>query len=157
MRKSFSLPLYLVILIDLLVIVALIYFVPRLISAINARRAVAPPVTAEAATVQARVVAVVEEGVVEEMGMQRPYQVVEVEGLDEPWRGARWTFDYGRTVLAAPGVSLDVGDRVMVSVHPGEDGSWRAYFVDFVRTPALIWLAGLFVVASVLLSGWKGV
>lgn len=157
MRKSFSLPLYLVILIDLLVIVALIYFVPRLISAINARRAVEPPVTAEEATVQARVVAVVEEGVVEEMGMQRPYQVVEVEGLDEPWRGARWTFDYGRTVLAAPGVSLDVGDRVMVSVHPGEDGSWRAYFVDFVRTPALIWLAGLFVVASVLLSGWKGV
>lgn len=154
MRRPFSLPLYLVLLIDLVVIVALIYLAPRFIAALSARL---QPAAADEYTVQARVVAVVEEGVIDEMGVQRPYQVVEVEGLEGPWAGERWTIDYGQAVLAAPGVSLDVGDRIMVSLHPSGDGSWRAYFVDFVRTPTLIGLAGLFVVASVLLSGWKGV
>lgn len=157
MRRPLSLPLYLVIVIDILIVALLIYLAPRFISALNIWLQPQPPSQAGESILEARVVAVLEEGVVAEMGTERPYQMVEVEGLQGEWTGERFVLDYGRTVIAAPGTALAVGDRVMVSLLQGGDGSLRAYFVDFVRTPALLWLLGLFVLASILLSGWKGV
>lgn len=156
MRKSCSLPLYLVLLIDLLVLASLIYLAPRFIDAFNVWLQPKPLAEADG-TIEAQVVALLEEGVVEDMGAARPYQVVQVEGLEGRWAGETFTIDYGQTILSAPGTALAVGDRVMVSVNQTVDGTWQAYFVDFVRTRALLWLLGLFVLASILLSGWKGV
>jgi uncharacterized membrane protein len=156
MRKSFSLPLYLVILIDILVVALLIYLAPRFIDALNAWLQVSSAGQG-GTTVEARVVALLEEGVIAEMGTERPYQLVQVEAVEGRRAGETFTIDYGQTTLSAPGTSLDVGDRVMIGVDQGVDGAWQAYFVDFVRTRALLWLLGLFVLASILLSGWKGV
>jgi uncharacterized membrane protein len=156
MRKRFSLPLYLVLLIDILVLVLLIYLAPGFINSLNVWLQPSPA-GQEDNTVEAEVVVLLEEGVIEEMGAARSYQIVQVEGLEGRWAGETFTIDYGQTTLSAPGISLDVGDRVMISVNQSVDGSWQAYFVDFVRTHALLWLLGLFVLASILLSGWKGV
>jgi uncharacterized membrane protein len=71
--------------------------------------------------------------------------------------GQTFEVDYGKSQLAAPGVSVQVGDPVLISVIPKSGGTNQAYFVDFVRTPAMLWLLGTFVVASILLSSWKGI
>ena len=156
MRKPLSLPLYLVLLIDILVIVLLIYLAPRFIDALTVWLQPSPSVTG-GNTAAAQVVALLEEGVVNEMGVERPYQIVQVEGLDGRWAGETFSIDYGRTTLSAPGTSLTVGDRVMISIDQNVNGTWNAYFVDFIRTRALLWLLVLFVLATILLSGWKGV
>lgn len=52
--------------------------------------------------------------------------------------------------------SYRVGERVELYFAPGPDGA-RAYVVsDWVRRPALGWLAALFTVAALLVAGWKG-
>lgn len=156
MKRSSSLPRYLILLIDLLIVAVLIYLAPGFVDALSLWLQPRPASSGEN-TVVARVVAILEEGTVAEMGAVRPYQILQVEPLSEPWSGQHFILDYGRTALSAPGVSLTVGDRVLVGLTQTADGHWQAYFVDFVRTRALIWLLGLFVLASILLSGWKGV
>ena len=136
-------------LIDLLVVALLIYLAPQFIDALAVW--LQPSSSTQAGeTVTAQVVAVVEEGVMSQMGVERPYQIAQVAIMSDRLAGETLTIDYGQTILAAPGTSLDVGDRVMVGISPSVDGSPQAYFVDFVRTRALLWLLGLFVLASVL-------
>lgn len=156
MRKPFSLPRYVVILIDILVVVLLVYLAPRFMDAFGVWLQPSPESEMEN-TVTAEVVALLEAEAPAEAGVAQPYQVVQVTVLDGEWVGEQFTIDYGQTVLAAPGTLLEVGDRIMIGVTQGMDGLWQAYFVDFVRTQALLWLLGLFVLASILLSGWKGV
>lgn len=108
-------------------------------------------------TVTAEVVEIIEEGVVEVNGQLQPYQILQVQVLDGGWAGQVVTIDYGKTQLAPPGISVAVGDRILVDFIQKADGSWQAYFLDFLRTPSMLWLVGIFVVCTVLLSGWKGV
>jgi len=120
MRKQFSLPLYLVIVIDILILALLIYLAPRFIDALDVW--LQPSASSQGeSTVAAQVVALLEEGVLEEMGTARPYQFVQVEAVEGRWAGEQFTIDYGQTILAAPGTSLDVGDRIMIGITQNVD------------------------------------
>jgi uncharacterized membrane protein len=99
----------------------------------------------------------VEEGTVTVNGFAQPYQLLRVTVLEGNWAGQTFEVDYGKSQLAAPGIAVAVGDRILVSILQKADGSDQAYFVDFVRTQAMLWLLGAFVVCSILLSGWKGI
>jgi uncharacterized membrane protein len=50
-----------------------------------------------------------------------------------------------------------VGDRVVVNQEAGPDGQDFYYIADFVRTPALGMIFGLFVLLVIGISGWHGV
>lgn len=112
---------------------------------------------ANATTVTGKVVEIVEEGMIAINGQPQAYQILRVAIEEGPWAGQAVTIDYGKTQLAPPGMSVKLGDTILVDFTQKVDGSWQAYFLDFLRTPSMLWLVGLFVVATILLSGWKGV
>jgi uncharacterized membrane protein len=51
---------------------------------------------------------------------------------------------------------LEAGDRIVVAELPGEEAGAGWYFEDYARRPPMLWLAGLFVAAVVLLGRWRG-
>ncbi|HMN26765.1 MAG TPA: hypothetical protein PKE45_01330 [Caldilineaceae bacterium] len=157
MRKSRSIPRIVVLLLDVVGIALLVYLVWRFVG--PRIRTEQPPSVTEVSqeTFSAHVTEVVEEGVVEVNGQAQPYQLLRVQVNEGAWVGQTFEVDYGKSQLAAPGVSVQVGDPVLISVIPKSDGTNQAYFVDLVRTPAMLWLLGTFVVASILLSSWKGI
>jgi uncharacterized membrane protein len=110
-----------------------------------------------ATTVAAEVIEIVEEGVSDFNNQSQPYQIVQVRVLEGQWAGQVVTIDYGKLQIAPPGISLQVGDRILVDFSQRVDGTWQPYFLDFVRTPSMLWLLAFFVVGSILLSGWKGI
>jgi uncharacterized membrane protein len=52
---------------------------------------------------------------------------------------------------------LKVGDKILVTISSLPDGTTTAHFTDFYRKNSLIVLFLIFVLVSVLISGWKGV
>lgn len=65
--------------------------------------------------------------------------------------------DYGLRQIRPPGLSFQPGDDLLVTVGQLPDGTVTGYFTDYVRTQPLLWLFGIFVIFSVLISGWKGI
>jgi uncharacterized membrane protein len=157
MQKPRSFPLVLVLLVDLAIVALLVYAVPRLMRSLGTGTPAAAVTSVAPTPVKAKITAILETGAATVNGVLQPYQIVQVQVLEGKRTGQLFVVDYGKTQLPAPGVSLRVGEQVMLDVTQMADGSWKAYFVDFVRTPSLLWLLALFVVSSVLLSGWKGV
>jgi uncharacterized membrane protein len=104
----------------------------------------------------ARVVDVVEEGTTDLGAGPQPYQVFRVELLSGDFVGSRFSVDYGLRQVRPDGPALRVGDRVMVTAAPSPDGEVQVYFADFVRTGALGWLAGAFILLILLVSRGKG-
>ncbi len=54
------------------------------------------------------------------------------------------------------GLSPKTGDKVVVFIQPGQDGTASYYLEGFDRRAAIIGLCVLFVLMLVLLSGWQG-
>jgi uncharacterized membrane protein len=109
-----------------------------------------------AGTVRARVTQIIEEGTIDLGGHVQNYQVARVELLEGQYRGVPMEIDYGKRQLRTDDYRLNVGDRVLVSVSKTPDNVVNAYFVDFVRTTPLLWLAAIFAAAILLMSRWKG-
>lgn len=49
-----------------------------------------------------------------------------------------------------------VGDKVLASLNRDENGQETWYVTDYVRTPVLAWLLGIFIVITLLIGGFKG-
>jgi uncharacterized membrane protein len=64
--------------------------------------------------------------------------------------------DYGRQQVLSSTIYLQPGDRVMVTTGARPDGVLAVYFVDFVRSDALLWLTAIFVAVILTISRWKG-
>jgi uncharacterized membrane protein len=158
MQQPQPVPRYRTFIVNLIIIGTVLYFVGTVLY--FGMRWMGVPLTsadATATTVTAKVVEIVEEGVEEVNGQRKPYQILQVQVLDGRWAGQVVTIDYGKTQLAPPGMSVNRGDTIFVDFVQKVDGTWQAYFLDFVRTPSMLWLVGLFVVSTIILSGWKGV
>jgi uncharacterized membrane protein len=107
--------------------------------------------------VQARIVEIVEEGEITLGDHTQPYQILRVQLLEGQHAGRQVVIDYGQRQIRPQGLDLQQGETILVTVGQQQDGTLTAYFTDYVRTRPLLWLLGTFVVASVLISGWKGV
>jgi uncharacterized membrane protein len=105
---------------------------------------------------KAEVLEVVEEGTVELGDRTQPYQILRVEVLEGPWKGQIQEIDYGKRQIRPEGLTLRQGDRLLLNIDQGPDGSVYAFFVDYVRTRSLLWLLLAFVLLSILISGWQG-
>jgi len=107
-------------------------------------------------TVEARVVRVIETGQIElTPGQSQTVQRLEVEIVSGPLRGER--VEYGGMSLTNEYSLYREGDHVLTTVSNLPDGGRMLMVTDFVRTGALALLGLVFIGATVLVSGWKGV
>jgi uncharacterized membrane protein len=110
-----------------------------------------------AETFLAEVDQILEEGTITLGDRTQPYQLVSVLIQEGPYQGQRFEVDYGQRQVRPSELRLEPGEQVMVTISRRPEGGVSAYFTDFVRTPSLLWLLLVFVVFSVMISGWKAV
>ncbi len=99
---------------------------------------------------------VLEEGEVTLGDVTQPYQRVRVRILEGPYSQVPMELEYGRQQIRADQTLLRPGDRILIAITKTADNLVQAHFVEHVRTPALFWLGAFFTLATLLLSGWKG-
>lgn len=151
-RKTFLLILRIVAVVAIAAIL-----VPRIVDFIN------EPVTEEVVvgystgTVVAVVSEIVEEGEVTLGEVTQPYQIVKAKPVEGEFEGVPFQLEYGTHQIRNEMILLDVGDKVMLTISITPDGEVSGYFTDFYRKDSLLLLFGIFILASVVISGWKGV
>lgn len=107
-------------------------------------------------TVRAEVTQIIEEGEIDMGGHKQTYQIARVNILSGEYAGIVMEIDYGKRQIRSDDYLLSVGDKVMVSISKTPENVVNAYFVDFVRTTPILWLTGIFSIAIILISRWKG-
>lgn len=108
-------------------------------------------------TVLARVNQIVETGDIQLGEVTQKYQVVKVEVLEGAHSNDFFTVEYGKRSILSTNRLLKINDRIMVMITIMPDGDINASFVDYIRTNSLIILGVLFLLACIIVSGWKGV
>ena len=110
-----------------------------------------------ASTAYARVEQIIEEGQITLGEVTQPYQIMLVEILDGAQQGQIYQIDYGTRQVRNEKIHINVGDQILVTISQNPvNNEYSAYFTDFVRSPALLWLFIIFCIVSVVISGWKG-
>ncbi len=107
-------------------------------------------------TVRARVTEILEDGEIDLGGTRQRYQLARVEVLEGEYRGILMEMDYGKRQVLSNAVYLKTGDHILVAVGSRPDGVLAVYFVDFVRSDSLLWLAAIFVIVILVISRWEG-
>ena len=107
-------------------------------------------------TVRAQVDEIIEEGEIDLGGTVQRYQIARVEILEGDYKGILMEIDYGKRQVLSGNVYLKPGDEILVTLGKRSDNVLTAYFVDFVRTQAMLWLFLAFVAAIIVISRWEG-
>jgi uncharacterized membrane protein len=110
----------------------------------------------ESESLRARVVKVLEEGTVDQGDFQQPYQTLRLHISRGSLNGQEIEVEQGLMGLTNQSRMFRAGDRVLVEHTRSLDGTDVFYVTDYVRTGPLIWLAALFVAATLLLSRRQG-
>jgi len=105
---------------------------------------------------QARVLEVLEEGVLDQGEVSQPYQLLRLEIRSGSLEGQELTVEYGSLVFTNESRLFRKGDRVLVERTRTMEGGDVFHVTDYVRSSSLFWLTILFIVATVLLNGWQG-
>ena len=105
---------------------------------------------------RAEVVEIIEEGEIDLGGYIQTYQVMRVELLEGEYKGILMEVDYGKSQVRPSATLFAPGDQLFVTLGKRLDGVLSAYYLEFVRSKSLLLLAVFFVLAIVLISGWKG-
>jgi uncharacterized membrane protein len=140
------------------VVAGLIYWtIPRIVTFLSNpqdRQAIGyPPETSKA-----RVIEIIEEGVLQMYETPMPYQVLSIEILEGPYLGEKMNLNLGTNQFLPEDMHLSEGETILVMINQRvDDGSIFVSFIDFERRRSLVWLFAAFVFVSVLISGWKGV
>ncbi|MDD2921544.1 MAG: YibE/F family protein [Anaerolineales bacterium] len=108
-------------------------------------------------TVRAEVTRIIEEGNIEMGGRMQAYQIARVKILEGKYAGVEMEIDYGKRQIRSDEYSLAAGEKILVSISKTPENVVNAYFVDFVRAAPILWLAGIFALAIILISAWKGI
>ncbi len=109
-------------------------------------------------TARAKVISIIEEGNTLVGNVSQEYQIFEVEISDGKYSGEQLTVDYGLRQVVSIHQNIQPGETILVTVGERPDtGEVRAFFTDFERSKPILILFILFVIVSVLMSGWKGI
>jgi uncharacterized membrane protein len=105
---------------------------------------------------RALVVEVLEEGTVTQGEFEQPYQRLRLRISEGALDGQEVEVEHGVLGFTNQALTFRAGDRVLVEHTRTLDGVDIFLITDYVRAGPLLWLTGLFVAATVLLSGWQG-
>jgi uncharacterized membrane protein len=111
----------------------------------------------ESEILRGRVVEVLEEGMVAQGGFSQPYQRMRLRITEGALEGQLVEVEQGLLGLTNESRLFRAGDKVLVEHTRAVDGQDLFLVNDYVRTGPLLWLLILFMVATLLLSGWQGV
>jgi len=107
-------------------------------------------------TVRASVDRLLQQGTVEMGDVSQPYQKFLAEVLEGEYAGTFVEMEYGRQQIRTDAYLLQPDDEIWITLSLLPDEQLAAYFVDYERSTSLILLAGMFVVAILVISRWKG-
>lgn len=131
--------------------------IPRVIDQFSHASAEETIIGYSSGTAVAIVEEIIEQSEVTLGDVTQPYQRLKVKITDGEFVGANFEIDYGNRQIRHDMILLKSGDRVMVTLSSMPDGSTTAHFTDYYRRNSLFLLVGIFILGSVLISGWKGV
>jgi uncharacterized membrane protein len=124
-------------------------------------RVAAPPLQAplddNQETVEARVIEVLEEGTLDQGGLQQPYQKLRLEILSGRLAGRAVTVDYGTQTLGSSAILYQPDDLVQATHLTRADGGDLFYITEPQRLTPLLVLFVTFVIVVVAVGRWKGV
>ena len=116
-----------------------------------------PKAQGDTETIEARVVRVLETTWRETApGQSQPVQRLELEIVSGPLRGQTTQVEHGAMRIINEDMLYQQGDHVLVMAAARPDGSHFLMITDVVRFWALALLGVVFIVFTVLVSGWKG-
>lgn len=110
----------------------------------------------ESEILRARIVEVLEEGVLDQGEISQPYQLLRLRFTSGSLTDQELTVEYGSLVFTNESRLFRKGDRVLVERTRTMEGKDVFHVTDYVRTGPLLWLTFLFIAATLLLSGWQG-
>jgi len=131
-------------------------FIPRIISLFEEPDEVETVVGYSTGTEFAIVTNILEEGEMTLGEVLQPYQTLSVTVLEGQFAGKSFEVEHGTRQIRSDLIMLEVGDKILVTISSLPDGTTSAHFTDFYRKNSLIVLFLLFILLSVLISGWKG-
>lgn len=108
-------------------------------------------------TAEARVIEVVEEGIVDQGGVRQPYQKLRLEILTGQRAGRAVAVDYGTQSFGSSAVLYRPDDRVQVMRVARADGGDAFFITEPNRWGPLLTLLLIFIVVIIAVSRWKGV
>ena len=139
------------------IIILAVVLVPKIIDYLNQPDEEEMVIGYSSSTVPAEVTEILEEGEVTLGEVTQPYQIVEVRVEDGEYAGLFFEIEYGTRQIRNEMILLNQGDKLMVTVSTMPTGEVHVQFTDFYRTNSLVLLLVIFVLASVVISGWKGI
>ena len=109
-------------------------------------------------TVRAEVLNIQEEGRTTVGKQEQTYQIVEIEVSEGEFKGSHMFLEFGKNQIMPEDYILKVGSEILVTVGISPlDNTPGAFFVDFVRGKALVWIFLLFAIISFVIGSWTGV
>jgi uncharacterized membrane protein len=139
------------------IVILAVILVPKVIDYLNQPEVEQTTIGYSSSTVRAVVSNIVEEGDITLGDVVQPYQILEVEIEEGKYQGLFYNIEYGTRQIINDMIMLEPGDKVMVTITTLPNGDVSAQFTDYYRINSLVLLLVVFVVASVAISGWKGV
>jgi uncharacterized membrane protein len=108
-------------------------------------------------TVRAEVLNIQEEGQTTVGKQEQTFQIVEIKVLEGEFKGSHMFLEFGKNQIMPEEYILKKGNEILVSVGVSPlDNTTSAFFVDFMRAKALLWIFLLFVIISFIIGGWTG-
>lgn len=139
------------------IIILAVVLVPKIVDYLNQPEEEETVIGYSSQTVPAVVTGIIEEGEVTLGEVTQPYQIVEVQIEEGEYAGLFYEIQYGTRQIRNEMILLNEGDKLMVTASAMPTGEVSVQFTDFYRTNSLALLLGIFILASVVISGWKGV
>lgn len=106
---------------------------------------------------RARVEKILEQGEQKINNIATPFQRVEVVILDGNLRGRKVTIDHGSVFTIDKQRFVSKGQIVVIAFTTGQQNTRLFQIIDTYRLNTLMPFIGIFVLAVILLSGWRGV
>jgi uncharacterized membrane protein len=108
-------------------------------------------------TVRAEVLNIQEEGQTTVGKQEQIYQIVEIEIMEGEFKHSHMFLEFGKNQVMPEEYILKPGNEILVTVGISPlDNTPGAFFVDFVRGKALVWIFLLFAVISFIIGSWTG-
>ncbi len=89
-------------------------------------------------------------------GQETVQQNLMLRGMEEKWKDKEFKFEGIGDFSVVKNKEYSIGDKVWVAVNYNDKGDSTFHVVDYVRTKALLWLAGVFVFVVLAVGGIKG-
>lgn len=108
-------------------------------------------------TVRAEVLNIQEEGYTTVGKQEQTFQIVEIEIMEGEFKHSHMFLEFGKNQVMPEEYILKPGNEILVTVGVSPlDNTTSAFFIDFVRWKALVWIFLLFAIISFIIGSWTG-